>query len=97
MYLWDGTGQEGLELRGSKNFHNGGMVSLVHQTPTTWPQALHPYPRITLVDNVGADAKGSVLAPREDQISVPKFMPKIAVFYCLGVGRPHHLLAGQRI
>ena len=35
----------------------------VHETPTNWPQVLHHYYRITLVDDKGAAARESVLVP----------------------------------
>ena len=39
----------------------GTLHTHVHQTPKYWPQVLHHYYRIALVDNDGADARESVL------------------------------------
>ena len=41
----------------------GYLHTHVHGTLTTWPQVLHHYYRITLVDDKDADARESVLVP----------------------------------
>jgi len=48
---------------GSPKGRRGYLHAHVHQTPTNWPQVLHHYYRITLVDDNGADARESVLVP----------------------------------
>ena len=48
---------------GAYKGRRGYLHTHVHQTPTAWPQVLHHYYRITLVDDDGADARESVLVP----------------------------------
>jgi len=48
---------------GSHKGRRGYLHAHVPQTPTTWPQVLHHYYRIALVDGKGADARESVLVP----------------------------------
>ena len=42
-------------ISGAHKGHRGYLHAHVHQTPTDWPQVLHHYYRITLVDEEGAD------------------------------------------
>ncbi len=48
-------------ISGEYQSRRGYLHTHVHKTPTTWPQVLHHYYRVTLVDNDGADARESVL------------------------------------
>ncbi len=45
-------------ISGSHKGRKGYLHTHVHQTRTDWPQVLHHYYRITLVDDKGADARG---------------------------------------
>ena len=51
-------------ISGSHKGRRGYLHTHVHETPTNWPQVLHHYYRIALVDDKGADARESVLVPR---------------------------------
>ena len=48
-------------ISGSHEGRRGYLHTHVHETPTTWPQVLHHYYRLILVDDEGADARESVL------------------------------------
>ena len=48
---------------GSHKGRKGYLHTHVHETPNNWPQVLHHYYRITLVDDKGAAAGESVLVP----------------------------------
>ena len=48
-------------ISGSHEGRRGYLHTHVHQTPGEWPQVLHHYYRITLVDGKGSDAQESVL------------------------------------
>ena len=50
-------------IAGSHNGRKGYLHTHVNETSTNWPQVLHHYYRITLVDEKGADARESVLVP----------------------------------
>lgn len=50
-------------ISGAYKGHMGYLHTHIHQTPTTWPQVLHHYYRIALVDGKGADARESVMVP----------------------------------
>ena len=50
-------------ISGSYKKHRGYLHTHVHQSPFMWPQVLHHYYRISLVDDKGADARESVLVP----------------------------------
>ena len=48
---------------GAYKGQRGYLHTHVHETPEKWPQVLHHYSRITLVDGKWADAGESVLVP----------------------------------
>ena len=50
-------------ISGAYKGQKGYLHTHVHETPHTWPQVLHHYYRITLVDDEGADARESILVP----------------------------------
>ena len=50
-------------ISGSHEGRKGYLHTHVHQTPADWPQVLHHYYRITLVDDKGTAAGKSVLVP----------------------------------
>ncbi len=56
-------------ISGSHLGQKGYLHIHVLQTPATWPQVLHHYYRVTLVDVKGADARESILVPFH-QVSV---------------------------